>query len=444
MARSNRLTYAVGLGLSTLVLGLLTLGNAAWAGPCLRHPHGPCGCKPCIPNTAEFGYFRTVWRQWPGEQRPDIVFPQSIGAEVISTPKGLEQVPTPKPAEPPQVPPQPRLPFEELIPPVEPPIIEPSAEGGILPPVIPPAQDSILPTLPDSLMPYNLMPDNLRKEPSTPSVPIPREDPPALPLDPGDSLPLEPPVEEPSIPGEGATMPKAATRPLAEEPNDLPQGDDPKPLKPESPLAQDEPQEPKEPELSKAPETTPAEEQPAAKTLRVDWIGALHPGFRGDTPRATAATLATASRTLRKTAFFPSPASVVDESEAPLPKSFSRVEPAVHHESWPKALGGFCPVELGTHEQWVPGDKTFTTTYQGRTYVFAGRQQQQAFLADPSRFAPRCAGFDPVLLVESRRQVEGKTDYCVTYEDRLYMFSSPDTLARFQEQPQRYTSAVRK
>ncbi len=441
MARSNRLAYAVGLGLIALVL--FSLGNAAWAGLCLRHPQGPCGCKPYIPNTAEFGYFRTVWRQWPGEQRPDIVFPQSIGAEVISTPKGLEQVPTPKPAEPPQQPPQPRLPFEDLTPPVEPPVIEPSAEGGILPPVIPPAQDSILPTLPDSLMPDNLMPDNLRMEPSTPSVPIPREEPPALPLDPDDSLPLEPPVEEPSIPGEGATMPKGATRPLAEVPKDLPQGDDSKPLKPESPLAQKEPQEPNEPEPKEPESPQAAETKPAAKTLRVDWMGALHPGFRGDTPRATAATLATASRTLRKTAFFPPPASVVDESEAPLPESFSRVEPAVHHEIRPKALGGFCPVELSNHEQWVPGDKTFTTTYQGRTYVFAGRQQQQAFLEDPSRFAPRCAGFDPVLLVEAQRQVEGKTDYCVTYEDRLYMFSSGATLARFQEQPQRYTSAVR-
>ena len=439
MAKSNRLTYAVGWGLSTLVLGLFAFGDAAWAESCMRHPNSPCGCKPCIPNVAEFGYFRTVWRQWPGESRSDIVFPQSIGAEVIPTPKSIEQLATPKPTEPSRQFPRPRLPSEELIPPVEPPIIEPSAEGGILPPVIPPAQDSILPTLPD-----NLMPDNLMKEPSTPSVPIPREEPPALPLDPDDSAPLEPPFGEPSIPGEGATMPKAATRPLAEKPKDLPQGDDPKPLKAESPLAQNEPKEPelKEPEIPNASEDKPAEEEQAAKTLRVDWIGALHPGFRGDTPRAAAATLSTVSHAVRKTAFVPSPTSVSDKPEAPLPESFNRVEPAVHHEILPNALAGFCPVELSTHEQWIPGDKAFTATYQGRTYVFAGRQQQQAFLEDPSRFAPRYAGFDPVLLVEDQRQVKGQTDYCVTYEERLYMFSSPDTLARFQEQPQRYTSAV--
>ncbi len=36
-------------------------------------------------------YYRTVWRPWPGEVRPDVSFPQSIGAEVIVTPAGEKQ-----------------------------------------------------------------------------------------------------------------------------------------------------------------------------------------------------------------------------------------------------------------------------------------------------------------------------------------------------------------
>ena len=53
-------------------------------------------CKPkdqCKPNTENFGYNDTVWRQWPGQERPEGRNPGTIGGKPIPTPPAvLEQV----------------------------------------------------------------------------------------------------------------------------------------------------------------------------------------------------------------------------------------------------------------------------------------------------------------------------------------------------------------
>ena len=48
---------------------------------------------------------------------------------------------------------------------------------------------------------------------------------------------------------------------------------------------------------------------------------------------------------------------------------------------------------------------------------------------------------DSVLIVDGKRHVRGQTDYCVTYEGRLYMFSSAVTLSQFRKSPDRYVAA---
>ena len=60
----------------------------------IEHSQG-WGCC-CTPNVAEFGYFRTEWRQWPGEERRDQTFPRSIGMEAIPAPQGQVIIPPPK------------------------------------------------------------------------------------------------------------------------------------------------------------------------------------------------------------------------------------------------------------------------------------------------------------------------------------------------------------
>ncbi|MBN2216026.1 MAG: TIGR03000 domain-containing protein [Pirellulales bacterium] len=47
-------------------------------------------------NALESRFWPTAWQEGPTRQRPDIVFPQSIGAEVVATPEGRRREPLPK------------------------------------------------------------------------------------------------------------------------------------------------------------------------------------------------------------------------------------------------------------------------------------------------------------------------------------------------------------
>jgi YHS domain-containing protein len=105
-----------------------------------------------------------------------------------------------------------------------------------------------------------------------------------------------------------------------------------------------------------------------------------------------------------------------------------------------QGLNGFCPVTLCTEERWVEGCPEFTAEYHGHIYHFAGPQQRDQFYADPQRFSPQYDGLDPVLLLERRQHQPGLTRHCVTYEGRLYMFSSEKNLERFSRSPAEYTS----
>lgn len=108
----------------------------------------------------------------------------------------------------------------------------------------------------------------------------------------------------------------------------------------------------------------------------------------------------------------------------------------------PLGLEGYCPVSLVDKGTWVEGRAQWGVRHRGRTYLFAGAEQQRAFLADPDRYAPALSGDDPVLACDSGRQVAGQRRYGVTYQARTYLFSSPETRAAFAADPQRYTTRV--
>ena len=104
------------------------------------------------------------------------------------------------------------------------------------------------------------------------------------------------------------------------------------------------------------------------------------------------------------------------------------------------ALDGYCPVELGLHGRWVPGDLRWTVVYKGWIYRLSGAEQRRQFLAHPDRLAPANSCHDPVLSADEHRTVVGQTAYCAVYDGRLYMFSSAATQAQFNGNPQRYAA----
>lgn len=112
------------------------------------------------------------------------------------------------------------------------------------------------------------------------------------------------------------------------------------------------------------------------------------------------------------------------------------------HGPMPLGLEGYCPVTVVERGSWVEGRPQWGARHRGRTYLFAGPEQQRAFLADPDRYAPGLSGDDPVLAFEGGRSEPGRRAFGVTYQSRMYLFSSPETRATFTADPDRYTARV--
>jgi len=110
--------------------------------------------------------------------------------------------------------------------------------------------------------------------------------------------------------------------------------------------------------------------------------------------------------------------------------------------SMPLGLEGYCPVTLAERGVWTEGRAQWGARHRGRTYLFAGPEQQQAFLASPDRYSPALSGDDPVAVVEHGKSTPGRRAYGVTYQSRMYLFSSAETRAQFAANPERYTATA--
>lgn len=367
---------------------------------------GMVPCKdqcPCISRARTFGVTPTQWREWPGELRPDKTFPASINKEVLRTPPGQEPIPVPR---------------GTLVPP------------GTTPDGAPGAKD-ILPGTGGFKMDSRLPGGGLGglEEPS---------EQPKTPSGAGGILPGLPGF--PLTPSNGAEKPKPGAKdtPSFEPPTTPKTNEDgyyrrPRGIRPADPTL----------------DGLPLRQEDG--NIRADWSRVLEPGARGqaDLPRFTQTVVQPTRpqpdlRPIRQAAH--QAADVPGRSAVQRPVFEQAVgQPGnVAQASWqpenrPAMLDGYCPVDLGKNERWSKGDPALAHTYQGMTFHFANAMQRECFLVDPERYVPAYSGSDAVLLIDGNRTVPGKVDFCVTYDGRLYTFSSAESLAKFRQQPKRYT-----
>jgi thiol-disulfide isomerase/thioredoxin/YHS domain-containing protein len=106
--------------------------------------------------------------------------------------------------------------------------------------------------------------------------------------------------------------------------------------------------------------------------------------------------------------------------------------------SLPLGLDGFCPVLLSEKSVWQPGDRAWGAKHRGRTYLFAGREEQQRFLADPDRYAPVMSGNDVVLAVSEGRLVPGQRAHGLQFASRVFLFADEENLQKFTKDPTYY------
>jgi YHS domain-containing protein/thiol-disulfide isomerase/thioredoxin len=109
----------------------------------------------------------------------------------------------------------------------------------------------------------------------------------------------------------------------------------------------------------------------------------------------------------------------------------------------PLCMEGYCPVTLmGSNAQWKKGDARFGAIHRGKTYLFAGEEEQRAFLANPDAYSPILSGNDPIAFVEQGQVVPGKRTHGIFYGKQVYLFASEQNLQKFWQSPQRYATIV--
>lgn len=108
----------------------------------------------------------------------------------------------------------------------------------------------------------------------------------------------------------------------------------------------------------------------------------------------------------------------------------------------PLGLDGFCPVSILERREWRPGKKQYGMQHRGRTYLFAGPQEQAAFAADPDRYSPVLSGMDPVLWINHGQSTPGSRMYGYTCDGRIYLFSSEQSVQEFVRNVARYAPAA--
>lgn len=474
--------------------------------PCVQCEATPrsLGGRVCIPNTQNWGYYTPTWRVWPNERRPDVTFPQAIGAERVPTPAGFR----PENAPGPQAPRQSLIdngsepgkvnligpkndslptinfdsgskPFEptEMLPPTEPiPVPTDSAPPLTEPaPSATPAQPAVETPKPVETEPAPAL-DVKTPEPIT--QPDPTEtftEPILLPSD----APAEKPAEQPapSVPKLDDVIPNfdpIVDPSLGSNPSDHLKSADapstPQPIQSDPfsaiPLTQSEPEPPITPMVPKentqpAPlyeqgnsaDVNPLRQEDAAKQE-------LKKSFRSrNTPshvQNAAAPVDTAmNNPMRSGDVKPIESSF--SAENPLRQSSaiestasnfpaSTVVPSApigsNNDFEPIALEGYSLVDLIKSEKWTLGKPEFAVVFEGRTYYCSDASQRDEFMSDPERFTPVCKGFDPMLKLQQNRYVDGKVDYCLVYGKKLYVFSSADTMKQFREHAKQYARQI--
>ncbi len=102
-------------------------------------------------------------------------------------------------------------------------------------------------------------------------------------------------------------------------------------------------------------------------------------------------------------------------------------------------LEGFCPVRLHDKREWTVGQETLLADYRGIQYQFSGESERAAFLKNPAEYAPQDLGCDPVVLTDVQKAVTGSIRYGAFFDERLYLFRSPENRDQFKKNPLKFT-----
>jgi YHS domain-containing protein len=104
-------------------------------------------------------------------------------------------------------------------------------------------------------------------------------------------------------------------------------------------------------------------------------------------------------------------------------------------------LNGYSPVSIVCNREWRKGSPEFAAEHERIVYHFVDAEELRLFEADPSSYAPRFRGRDPICLVTDNEVQAGDIRFAAFYRNRLYLLSSSTNRKRFIESPQQFENA---
>lgn len=95
------------------------------------------------------------------------------------------------------------------------------------------------------------------------------------------------------------------------------------------------------------------------------------------------------------------------------------------------AIRGYDPVSFFVSDTAKKGSEEFAVTYNDAIYHFASEANQQRFMSNPAKYAPRFGGFCPVNLAEGQ-VVKGDPSHYQIVDGRLYLCNSSQASKSFK------------
>ena len=103
-------------------------------------------------------------------------------------------------------------------------------------------------------------------------------------------------------------------------------------------------------------------------------------------------------------------------------------------------LEGNCPVCAVKAQKWMAGKPEIVSVYDGIRYYFPSAVEKKAFDADPAKFAPALDGDCVVCLKDAGKRVAGSPKFSATHDGRLYLFPDETTQKKFLADPKKYAT----
>jgi len=129
---------------------------------------------------------------------------------------------------------------------------------------------------------------------------------------------------------------------------------------------------------------------------------------------------------------------IAPAKKAPQPDAKTKLQKIAERQEL-KGLKGFCPVALRDSRDLIDAEPQFKAEFEGRTYNFSSAEALKKFESNPKMYAPANAGIDVVAALEEA-DIEGTLDHAVWYKNRLFLFSSQQTLDQFSIAPSVYVA----